>query len=66
MKLNPKRNGAGKVSSFTINIGSLEAQKLGWKSGEELEKVIKKDTLIIKRSSKKWMIFVIFLKKMEN
>lgn len=52
MKLNPKKNGSGKVSSFTINIGSLEAQKLGWKSGEELEKVIKKDTLIIKRRNK--------------
>lgn len=52
MKLNPKKNGAGKVSSFTINIGSLEAQKLGWKSGEELEKIIESDTLIIKRSGK--------------
>lgn len=50
MKLNPKKNGAGKVSSFTINVGSLEAQKLGWKSGEELEKIIDNNKLIIKRS----------------
>lgn len=50
MKLNPKKNGVGKVSSFTINIGSLEAQKLGWKSGEELEKIIDNNKLIIKRS----------------
>lgn len=53
MKLNPKKNGAGKVSSFTINIGSLEAQKLGWKSGEELEKEIKNNKLIIKKRSEK-------------
>lgn len=54
MKLNPKKNGAGKVSSFTINIGVLEAKKLGWSSGEELEKIIESDTLIIiiKRSGK--------------
>ena len=53
MKLNPKKNGAGKVSSFTINIGVLEAKKLGWNSGEELEKVIKNNILIIKKRSEK-------------
>lgn len=50
MKLNPKKNGSGKVSSFTINIGVLEAKKLGWNSGEELEKIIDNNKLIIKRS----------------
>lgn len=53
MKLNPKKNGAGKVSSFTINIGVLEAKKLGWNSGEDLEKIIKNNILIIKKRSNK-------------
>lgn len=53
MKLNPKKNGAGKLSSFIINIGILEAKKLGWNSGEELEKIIDNDKLIIKKRSDK-------------
>ena len=54
MILSPKKNGAGYVSSYTINIGSEEAKKLDFIDAKgfskELEKIIdtKNKQIIIK------------------
>ena len=44
IKLSPKRGGHGKVTSFSVNIGSAEARNCGWlnedDSVKELEKII--------------------------
>jgi len=44
MKLSPKKNGKGFMSSYSINIGSLEAQSVGFLDENnqplEIEKII--------------------------
>lgn len=44
MRLSPKKNGSGYVTSYTINVGSAEARNAGFidSKGEllELEKII--------------------------
>lgn len=53
IKLNKKKNGNGKVTSYTINISKKEALQLKWidEEGEPLQmlnKELKNNTLIIK------------------
>lgn len=44
MKLSPKKNGSGYITSYTINIGSAEARNAGFIDVDgnslELEKII--------------------------
>lgn len=54
MKLSPKKGGHGYITSYTINIGSLEAKKVGFVDSDgtsfEIEKIIDEEnqTIIIK------------------
>lgn len=53
IKLNKKKNGNGKVTSYTINISKKEALQLKWidEEGEPLQmlnKELKNNALIIK------------------
>ena len=55
MKLNPKKNGSGKMTSFTINVSKNEAIQLGWFDSEknttkELTKKIINNKLIIEEA----------------
>ena len=55
MKLNPKKNGSGKMTSFAINISKNEAIQLGWFNSEknitkELTKKIINNKLIIEEA----------------
>lgn len=51
MKLSPKKNGKGYVTSYSINIGSAEARQAGFldKNGQPLElaKIIDEKTKTI-------------------
>lgn len=47
IKLSPKKGGHGKITSYSVNIGSAEARNCGWLNDDgsckELEKVIDHD-----------------------
>ena len=51
IKLSPKKGGHGKITSYSVNIGSAEARNCGWLnedgSCKELEKMIDTDSGII-------------------
>lgn len=48
IKLSPKKGGHGKITSYSVNIGSAEARNCGWLnedgSCKELEKMIDADS----------------------
>ena len=54
IKLSPKKDGYGNISSFTVNISLKEALILGFinedKTINDIEKVIEEDKLIIRKA----------------
>lgn len=55
IKLSPKKDGYGNISSFTVNISLKEAKKLGFinedKTINEIEKIVTEDGLLIRKST---------------
>ena len=47
VKLNKKKNGTGKVTSYTINISKKEVEEAGFTESDTLEKQTIKNKMII-------------------